>query len=221
MKRSDRMDSQTIDEEKRRKKIAVICVICAMALAAAVVGVGFALNYLGVFDNTSNDSETDYYVVSLDVDKDGTYDEASDYTDAFSGHVYYNTVNSPTGAITWTAVGSEDIDGDDCVLLGSVNVKVSGPTGKAAYDDYVLSVTHAGALTGSYKIGVSVDGGSMSYDSYSASAATGYEIEATGAQETIFTINLYAIVETPVTSAPEAILYSGETFTFTATATAA
>lgn len=219
MKRSDRM-SQTIEEEKRRKKIAVICVICAMAFAAAIVGFGFALNYLGVFDNTSNDSETDYYVVSLDVDKDGTYDEASDYTDAFSGHVYYNTVNSPAG-ITWTAVGSEEIDGDDCVLLGSVNVKVAGPAGKAAYDNYVLSVTHAAALAGSYKIGVSVDGGSVTYAAYSASAGAGYELNATGAQETVFTIDLYAIVDTPVTSAPAAILYSGETFTFTATATAA
>ena len=219
MKRSDRM-SQIIDEEKRRKKITVICVICAMALAAAIVGIGFALNYTGMIDNTSDDADVIYYTVSVDVDKAGVYDEAADYTDAFSGHLYYDTVNAADG-MRWTVAGSETVDGTRCVLLGSVNVKVTGLDGKDSYDDYILSVTHAGALAGSYKIGVSVDGGAMSYAAYSAAAAGGYEIEATGAQETVFTINLYAIVpNTTLTSAPQD-LYSGETFTFKATATAA
>lgn len=214
------MESQTLNEEKKRKKIAVACIIGAMVFAAAIVGIGFALNYNGTVDNTSDDAETDYYIVQLDVDKDGTYDEASDYTDAFSGHVYYNTVNSPVGSITWTAIGTEDIDGEDCVLLGSVNVKVSGPSGKAAYDDYVLSVTHSSAISGNYKIGVSVDG-VETYDDFGSAAGEGFELDAAGAQETVFTVNLYAVVETPVTSAPAAILYSGETFTFTVTGTAA
>lgn len=216
------MESQIqIEEEKRRKKIAAVCVVGAMVLAAAIVGIGFALNYTGTVDNTSDDAERDYYIVQLDVDKDGTYDEATDYTDAFTGHVYYNTVNSPVGSITWTAIGTETVDGEDCVLLGSVNVKVSGPSGKTAYDDYVLSVTHSSAIAGSYKIGVSVDGGSETYDDFGSAAGAGFEIDATGAQETVFTVNLYAVVDSPVTTAPEAILYSGETFTFTATATAA
>ena len=214
------MDSQTIEEEKRRKKIAVICVICAMALAAAVVGVGFALNYTGTIDNTSDDADAIYYIVSVDVDKAGVYDEASDYTDAFSGHVYYDTVNAADG-MRWTVAGSETVDGARCALLGSVNVKVTGVEGKESYDNYILSVTHAGALAGSYKIGVSVDGGAVSYASFSAGAGEGYQIEATGAQATVFTIDLYAIVsDAALTTAPQD-LYSGETFTFTATATAA
>lgn len=190
----------------------------AAALILSAVAIGYALIYTGTENNTSSDADAKYYIVQLDADQDGTYDEATDYTDAFTGYIYYNTVNTPVGTITWTAIDTETVDGETCVKLGAVDVKVSGADDLESYDDYVLSITHESAIAGDYKIKVTV-GGSATADDFNSSAGEGFEIEATGAEETIFTVELFAVVDSPTTSAPASVLYSNETFTFTATAT--
>ena len=208
---------QTLNEEGKKKRRAIVIAVAAVMIVAAV-GVGFAVNYLGSVDNTSNDTDERYYIVSLDVDKDGTYDEASDFTDAFSGFVYFDTVNSSAG-VTYTAHDVTTIDGSSCVLLKSINVKVHGPADLTAYDDYELAITHAHALTQSFKMQITVAGTPQAGD-FDSAAGEGYTINATGAQETIFTVNLYMVVSSPTTTAPDAIIFSGETFSFEVTATA-
>ena len=194
-------------------------IIGAAIMAVTLIGftaIGFAIAYTGEASNTDNTAEARYYTVHLDVDKDGTYDEAGDFTNAFSGKIYYDTVNV-LGTITYTAHNVTEVDGEDCVLLHSMNVKVNGASGDGSYDDYVLSVTHESTIVGDYKISVTI-GGVETVDDFSNVAGEGFDIDVTGAAETIITIDLYAVVDSPTSSAPVQ-LYSDETFTITAAAT--
>ena len=209
--------SQTQTENEKRKKKIIVAAIGVFMIAAAV-GIGFAVIYTGTVDNTSNDADDRYYIVSIDADRDGTYDEASDFTDMFTGSVYFDTVNRSTG-VTFTAHDMVTIDGSTCVCLGTVNVKVHGPEGLESYDDYDLSINHGSSFSDSYKIVIEYDGSTVE-DDYSSTANDGYTMSCTGAEEMIYTVSLYVVVTSPTATEPEPYLYSGETFTITAEATA-
>lgn len=210
------MSQTQMENEKRKKKIIVAAI--GMFMIAAAVGIGFAVIYTGTVDNTSNDVDSRYYAVHIDADRDGTYDEATDFTDMFTGSVFYDSVNGSAG-LTFTAHDMVTIDGSTCVCLGTADVKVCGPDGLDSYDDYELSITHGSAFDDSYKIAISYTGGSVE-DDYSSSADDGYTLNCTGAAEMIYTVSLYVVVTSPTANVPEPYLYSGETFTITAEATA-
>lgn len=207
---------QTLNEEEKKKRRAIVIAIGAVMIVAAV-GVGFAVNYLGSADNTSNDNEAVYYIVSLDSNMDGLYDQAADFTDAFSGRIYFDNVNTSEG-VTYTP-HTELIDSQQCALLGTVNVKVHGPAGLSVYDDYVLSLTHGSALTKNYKYTVTTGGNTTAGD-FASAADQGLTINATGAQETIYTISLYVVIPSPMTGTPQSYTFADQTFSFEVTATA-
>lgn len=206
-------------EQTKKKNKKVIAFAFGLLMCCAAVGVGFAVNYYGTVDNTDNDADAAYYMVSLDTDGDGTYDEATDFLAAFSGRIYFDTVNSSAG-VDYIPHDAVTISGAICVPIKTITAKVTGAEGSASYDPYTLSITHGSAWAGAYKMGIAVGAGSASYYDMDIGAGSGCEVNVNGAAETIFTITLYYVAGTSTVTPPVGPMFENEVFTFTVDATA-
>lgn len=202
--------------KKKNKKLAVFAIGALMIVSA--IGIGFAINYYGSVENTGNDADAAYYVVSLDVDCDSSYDEAADYIGAFSGRIYFDTINEVSG-ITYTPHDAVTIAGTACVPIKTINVKVTGAEDLESYDAYSLAITHGSAWANSFKMGIKIGAGSESYYDVDTTAGEGCSVNVNGAAETLFTVTLYYVAGSSSIAPPVGPLFDNEVFTFTATAT--
>lgn len=206
------------EERKKRKKLAVFGV--GMLMIVSAIGIGFAVNYYGSVENTDNDADAAYYVVSLDTDMDGNYDESTDFLAAFSGRIYFDTINEVSG-ITYTPHDAVTIAGTVCVPIKTVSVKVTGAEDLQEYDPYSLAITHGSAWANIFKMGIQIGAGSESYYDMDNTAGEGCSVNVNGAAETIFTVTLYYVCGSSSIAPPTGAMFENEVFSFTVTAAAA
>ena len=207
-------------EQTKKKNKKVIAFAFGLLMCCAAVGVGFAVNYYGTVDNTDNNADAAYYVVSLDTDMDGDYDESTDYLAAFSGRIYFDTINTTSG-ISYIAHDQQIVNGQYVVPIKTIHVKVTGSDEAVSYDPYVLNIAHTNAVNDNFIMGVQAGADDPVYQTVDPSAGGECcSLSMNGAAQTIFAITMYYVCGTGTVAPPIGYLFENEVFTFTVDATA-
>lgn len=192
-------------EEKRSHKKRYIAA-AFIAAAICLIGAGFAILYTGEVNNTGNDTDVKFVVLTLGSDQE------EDYADAFDGTIYYDTYTTAFGT-TYTPQYDTDTDNDgidDAVLLGTV---VINSYRNGSEDTYSIEMTKtAGTMTGDYILGVRAGSAALTFIEYSDDVV----IVNNANTDLTVTVSLYYSAA-PMTSEPGNPM-NNVTFKFTANA---